>query len=586
MAEELSVTFQQYLSAVRRRRVAGVVALAAGITGTVLLAFLLPARYQSTATILIEQQEVPTDLVRSAITSYADQRIQVISQRVMTTQNLLDIVRRYGLYPEDQQSETREALVQQMRDDVDFRMISADVIDPRSGMPREATIAFAVSYSSVSPDLAAKVANELTTLYLNENLTSRTRLAQDAAGFLQTEGDRLSKEIATLESRLATFKQANTDRLPELTQLNYQLLDRTEQELRLAESQLSSLDQQRVFLEAQLVQIKPNSVLLTESGERILSSEDRLKVLRSQLASATALYSKGHPDIARIEREIAGLESQADAGSNAGPELARRVERTRAELAAASQRYTPDHPDVQRLTRDLQSLEAALLANPAPNTSRPRPAPRSPDNPAFVQLQAQLSATVNDQAALVQRIAAMRAQVAEYESRIRNSPQIEREYSELTRDYANAQAKYQEIRSKSMEAQVSQNLETDRKGERFTLIEPPLPPQEPVSPNRTAILAIGLLLSLLAAAASIALRELLDSTVRGRADLLEILDAPPLAAIPRIVSHAERAAAKRRVKWSLGSATAGLLVAVVAVHLLVRPLDMLWLSGLRRLGLL
>ena len=79
---------EKLLSYWRRRRVfyavSGLVA-----AGTVALALLLPPTYRSSATILIEQQEIPQDLVRSVITSFADQRVQVISQRVMTTQNLL-----------------------------------------------------------------------------------------------------------------------------------------------------------------------------------------------------------------------------------------------------------------------------------------------------------------------------------------------------------------------------------------------------------------------------------------------------------------------------------------------------------------
>ena len=581
MNDELVTRFQEYLGALRRRRVAASLSLGLGIFAAAVLAFALPPRFQSTATILIEQQEVPTELVRSAITSFADQRIQVISQRVMTSQNLLDIVRRYDLYAAERDRETREALVERMRDDIQFRTISADVIDPRSGMPREATIAFAVSYTSGRPDLAAKVANELTTLYLNENLTSRTRLAQDAATFLQAEGNRLSKEIAELEARLAGFKEANGNSLPELSQLNYQLLDRAEQDLRLAESQLASLEQQRVFLEAQLVQVKPNSVLLSESGERILSADDRLKVLRSQLASASALYAPGHPDIMRIEREIAGLEAQAGDVS-AAAEIGRRLEAARAELAQARERYTPNHPDVQRLQRDVGALEASLAAAPTPRAGA---RPRSPDNPAFVQLQAQLSATINDQSAARQRVASIRAQIGDYAERLRNAPQIEREYAQLSRDYANAQAKYQEIRSKSMEAQVSQNLEVDRKGERFTLIEPPLPPGEPISPNRTLILALGIVLSAVLAIAVVLMRELLDATVRGRGDLLRLLQIEPLAAVPRIYSDAELQRSKRRTRLALTSATAGVLVALVATHFLLRPLDMLWLSGLRRLGM-
>ncbi len=577
-----TLSLRDYIDAAARRRVSMAIALGIGLLGTLLLAFLLPARYQSTGTILIEQQELPTELVRSAISSYADQRIQVISQRVMTTQNLLQIVQRYDLYADKRDSETREEIVERMRSDVAFRMISADVIDPRSGMPREATIAFAVSYTSRSPDLAVKVANEVTTLYLNENLTSRTRLAEEASGFLQSESDRLSRRIAELEVKLAAFKEKHVNSLPELSQLNLQLLDRTETELRMAESERNSLEQQRVFLEAQLLQIKPNSMLMTETGERIMSPDDRLKVLRSQLASATALYGTDHPDIARLQREISGLESQADDPADRS-EVERRLADKIGELAAARQRYTEDHPDVRRLQREVDALGVTLAAPAAAPRARPRPS--TPDNPAYIQLRAQLSATNNDHAALLQRIAGLRAQVGDYESRIRNSPQIEREYQELSRDYANSQAKYQELRAKSLEAQVSQNLESDRKGERFTLIEPPLPPTKPISPNRKAILFIGLFLSLGLAVLVAALRESLDATVRGRKDLQQLLDLSPMALIPRIISDEERASFRRRMRIGMGSAAAGVVLTLVALHLLVRPLDLLLLSGLRRFGL-
>src|SRR5262245_59351355 len=173
-----------------------------------------------------------------------------------------------------------------MRDDIRFRMISADVVDPRTGTPRQATIAFTVSYDNPSPDLAVKVANEITSLYLNENLSSRNRLAEDAASFLTAEGDRLSARIAELEQQLAEFKEENVSQLPELVQMNMQLLDRTEQQLRDAQSEQRSLAQQKVYLEAQLAQLKPNSVMFTDSGERILTPSDRLRSLRAELASA------------------------------------------------------------------------------------------------------------------------------------------------------------------------------------------------------------------------------------------------------------------------------------------------------------
>src|ERR1700722_18753322 len=217
---------------------------------TVLLAVLLPPTYRSGATILIEQQEIPQELVRSAITSFADQRIQVISQRVMTTQNLLVLIDRYHLYPSIRLNKPREVLIQRMRDDISMKMISADVIDPRSGHPTQATIAFSVAYKNESPDLALKVANDLTTLYLDENLTSRTQMAEQTSSFFAEEATSQQARIAELDKTLALFKEKHKDRLPELATLNMQISDRTELELRDVENHISSLDSQRTLLDA------------------------------------------------------------------------------------------------------------------------------------------------------------------------------------------------------------------------------------------------------------------------------------------------------------------------------------------------
>ena len=243
--EKDGASLADLIEIVRRRGGAIGVAFAVAMFATCILALAWPPTYRSTGTILIEQQEIPTDLVRSTVTSYADERVQIISQRVMTTQNLLEIIRRYGLYERLQKRESRERVIERMRGDIHFRTISADVVDPRTGVPRQATIAFAVSYDNASPDLAVKVANEVTSLYLNENLSSRNRLAEDASSFLTQEGDRISARIAELEARLSQFKEKNISQLPELVQLNMSLLDRTEQQLRDAQTEQRSYVQQK-----------------------------------------------------------------------------------------------------------------------------------------------------------------------------------------------------------------------------------------------------------------------------------------------------------------------------------------------------
>src|SRR6187431_1344043 len=109
-----SRTLADYLLAIRRRRVPALVAGVSVLAMALAAAVLWPATYRSTGTILIEQQEVPVDLVRSMVSSYADQRIQVISQRVMTSDNLMRIIDRYQLYPERRRKDPREVLLTRM----------------------------------------------------------------------------------------------------------------------------------------------------------------------------------------------------------------------------------------------------------------------------------------------------------------------------------------------------------------------------------------------------------------------------------------------------------------------------------------
>jgi succinoglycan biosynthesis transport protein ExoP len=589
-------TLRGYLAAAKHRRLQLILTFSASLLAAAVLAIALPPHYRSAGTILIEQQEMPQELVRSTVTSYADERVQVISKRVMTTETLLNIIRRYDLYPRERAKDTREALLTQMRKDIGMKMISADVIDPRSGHPTSATIAFEVSYTSRSAELAAKVANELTTLYLNENLNNRTQLARDAAQFLEGEGDRVSRQIADLEVKLAQFKDKNQQKLPELTQFNMSLLDRTEEELRTEEARRDSLEQQQVYLEAQLVQLKPNSTVFSDTGERVYSSADRLKMARSQLDSARALYAPDHPDIVRLEREVAGLQKDVDADPHAkaaaGPstatnDLRRRLETARAALAAASEKYAPEHPDRIRLEAQVKDLEAQLAATPpAPPPADPaNSGPIEADNPAYVQIQAQIVATRNELTALATEMGKLRTQSADYQRNISLSPQVEKEYRELSRDYDNARLKYAEIRSKQQEAKTAQNLEADRKGEKFTLIDPPLPPEEPVSPNRKLIFVTGIVLSLALTFGVLWLLETMDTTIRGRKDLFDLTGIPPLALVPHIGTLAEARAARRRKWYAIGTSFATVCVAVVLIHFFFMPLDVLWFTFARRFGL-
>ena len=238
------------------------------------------------------------------------------------------------------------------------------------------------------------------------------------------------------------------------------------------------------------------------------------------MAGYKARYAPDHPDIVNTEREVQGLEKQVTAEDGTS-DVARRLEDAKAKLARAQEKYAPEHPDVVRLTHEVQTLEAAVAAAPATSKARQR---SHADNPAYIQVKGQLDSLDVEHDGAIQKRDDLRAKRDNYERRLAQEPAVERQYRELARDLESAQLKYQEIRSKQTEVQVSQNLETEHKGERFTMIEPPLPPEKPISPNRFLILAMGFVLSLGAGAGAAMLSESLDVSIRGAHDIRALLN--------------------------------------------------------------
>jgi polysaccharide biosynthesis transport protein len=571
---------EQLLAYWRRRRTCFAVAAICSVV-TVGLALLLPATYRASATILIEQQEIPQEMVRSVITSFADQRVQVISQRVMTTQNLLGLISRYQLYPDLRQRVPREELLEKMRRDIGMHMISADVIDPRNGHPTQATIAFSVSYQNRSPDLALKVANDLTSLYLNENLTSRTQLGQQTEDFFKEESQRQAAHIAELDKALTAFKEKHHDELPDLEQLNIDTQRRTELDLRDAQTKLDGLEERRVLLEAQLAQLSPTSQVFSDTGTRMLGPEDRLKVLKSQLASYKARFAPGHPDIVNTEHEVEGLEKEIKIEDETGDRI-RQLDEAKAQLARALEKDSPDHPDVVHLQHSIDKLEKEVAA--AADSGTRRAATTHADNPAYIQVKGEIDSTEVDRQNAIKRRDELQAKLDDYDRRLARSPDVERQYHEMSRELEAAQLEYKTILAKQTEAQVSENLESERKGERFTMIEPPQLPEKPVSPNRVLILALGLLLSVVLGAAAAAARESWDGSVRGPYDIRQLLKVPALASIPVIVNADDRRRRQKVVRYSWGGGLIALILIVVSVHFFVAPLDVLWIAVLRRMG--
>lgn len=577
-------TVSDYLAILKRRkrsirRVGGAILALA-----IFFAVMWPATYRSTATILIEEQEIPADLVRSTITGFADERIQVISQQVMTRSNLIQLVDRFGLYGKMREREPIEVVLEKLRKDITFETVSAETADRKTGQKNEVTIAFQLSYDSGKPDTAQLVASELVSMYLNENLKNRQQRTTETSAFIGEEAGKVSEQIADIDRRMASFKEKNSGQLPEFQQLNLQLRERAENEVLELDRQIRSAEERRFYLQGQLGQIRPNSPIISADGQRVPDSYERLRALQAQYVAMQATYSADHPDVVKARREIDALRSELRGGTDRQVDTgtADALSKARADLQAARERYSPEHPDVVRLQRTIRSLETQLRQQRA----RPEAAIYAgrPDNPAYIALQAQSEAATQEIASLRERQSDARKRATDLNTKLAASPQVEREYSGLMRERENSVTRFQELRAKQMEAEVAQQLEKERKGERFSLIDPPQLPERAYRPHRPAIVAIGMLLALAGGFGWGAVREMLDTTVRDRQGLERLARAPVLAAVPYLRTRREDDRVRRRKTMMWLAVLVAAVLALLVMHFTIMPLDTAWFVLSRKFG--
>ncbi len=531
-----------YLDIIRRHKYWVIIPaiLLIGLSG--LVAYLLPATYKSEGLILIESQEIPNDLVRSTVTSYADQRIEVIKQRIMTTSKIMTLVKKYNLYPDLRKKSPVSAIVDLFRENIAVEMVEANVTDPRSGRARRATIAFKVSFMDKSPQLAQKVANELVTEFLVENTKVRTNRASETTKFLEEEANKFQKQIQIIEKKIAEFKDQYSDSLPELLDHNLTVQERLQTELAYNQNQIAALKDLASTLRTQLVSIDP---FITTPIRSLGTNQQPVATAAQKLAQAldeydrlSAKYSSNHPDIKALNKQIAELEKQA-------------------------------------------KEEEKSLDKPSSNGQFKRTR-----NPLYAQLAAKINASEREAVRLQERNEVVKQKIAEQEERIARTHQVKRAYDDLTRDHENKLRKYEELRAKQLEAELAQNLESENKGESFTLIEPPLVPSKAEKPNRKKIFALGVIASVGFGLGLALLIEMLFGGVRGYNQISRILGSAPLVVIPIITSPQDIKKRKRNRLKIILAAIVILALSVAGFHYFVMDLEVLWFKVLRKVSLL
>lgn len=534
--EQETINLSDLTAILKRRRWSFIVPAAFVFALALIVALALAPVYKSTATILIEEQEIPADFVVTTVTSYVEQRLQSIHQRIMSTTRLLDIIDRFDLYADERDNRTTEEIVAKMREDVVLEPISTEVMDKRTGRATMATIAFSLSYQAKeSPATVQKVASQLTSLFLEENLRVRARQTSETSEFLREEAQRVRQQMDRIEAEIAAFKQAHINELPEMMQLNMQELSNIERNIERLQENQRTLKQREGYLQAELATTSPkwHKNWIAEKDEDV----QRLEMLEVQLISLRTRYSDEYPDVVKTRQEIEDLKQRLDAE---GVDYARKRGQNEEE---------------------------------------------KPENPAYISLSAQLGGVRSELDTINRLVVNYEKSALEYKRRIAATPEVEETYNSLLGRQANTRMKYNDLLQKTMEAEVAQGLEKGQKGERFTLIDPARLPEKPFKPNRLAIVLIGLVLGIGAGVGWGALREFTDDAVQNAEDLTRTTGFPVLSGIPAIVTPSEVQHRRRMRLVRMAAVIAAIPLAILIFHFFVMDLDIFWAKLMRRLAL-
>ncbi len=589
-------TLGDYISIAWRRKFHILIPFVLVLLVTVATVFLLPSVYRSTGTILIESQQIPSELIQSTVTTFADERIQVIKQRIMTSQQLSVIINKFNLYADEISSTAKSEILEDMRNRIAIDRVSANI---RSRKGVAALIAFTVSFEHNSPVVAQKVANELVTLFLDENIRTRTARAEETSEFLKRESERIGAQIAEMEVQIANYKQENEGSLPQSLPVNLQRVITLRSMSLNSDAELYELNERKKLLLVDLETVK----YIIASGDSLLSEEEQLQKgerlqqkkelqeLQNRFISLSARYGADHPDVKAAQRQIIAFEQEYGNLSDID-ELQEQRQEVRQEIVDLTGKYSAEHPDVKRLERRLSGIDAMIAktektekAEHSGNSEGQAANDDISNHPELMQIEAKLESIDRSIARIKKARIEIESQIAELDLRISRTPQVERGLDSLERDYENSRRKYEEMKSKQLQAELSKSLEAEQKGERFTLLEPPLRPDKPVKPNRPKLFMLGLILSMVGGLGVAGLAETVDGGIRGSRALASVTKMTPLVTIPYISTRRDEIKRKRTIKIVIAALIVLGIGAVAAVHFFYKPFDLLWFIVLRKLNL-
>jgi polysaccharide biosynthesis transport protein len=514
-----SINLDQYLAIVRRRRWHFLLPLFLGWLVVWGVSWLLPSVYRSGTLILVEQPTVPSQyVVPNIATDNLQDRLQSITQQILSRTRLLRIIENQNLYAGSRARLTQDEVVERMRKDIEIELVH----------DRDQLTAFNVYYSSNNPRVAQQATQELTSLFISENLEARQEQSENTTQFLESHLEEARKSLSEQEERVRRFKDEHLGDLPGQLQSNLQILTGLQSQLGGEQSALDRARQQNVYLESLLGQYRSvqRSKATDTPSMGLPALDQELDMLKARLADLRSRYTDRHPDVRKVKEQLANAERMR-----------------------------------RQITEDLKAK--ASVSTPANDESS-----TSPKNDAEIremspmaELESQLKVNRLEIANRERTLEELKARIGEYQSRLNREPVREQQLADLTRNYDQSRVNYESLLKKKNDSELATSLERRQQGEHFRILDPPSLPVKPQSPDRLKLSLIGLFVGLFLGVAVSVGAEMIDDRLYGEKQFKALLPVDVMAEIPTITTLGEER--KQYKSALLGWAATGLEFALI-----------------------
>ncbi len=435
--------------------------------------YLVQPTYTSQTLVLVEQQKVPDTLVKPVIAEDISARLASMKEQILSRSRLQPILDRFNLFAGDHMNmDDRIALMQK---NIDIKPIQSEMA---RGLP-----GFFISFKANDARTAQAVCEEITSMFVSENLRARADQTQGTTDFLKQQLDQAKRSLDDQDAKLAKFQQQYVGKLPGQEEGNLNMLNSLNTQLSASTQQIERMQQDKTLMEAMLAQQQRETA--TPETQRLApqAQQTELQSLLAQEADLTARYTDDYPDVVSIRRKIRDLKHQ--------------MAQAPAAVSSAPSAVHTDSPETQRLRLQIRALDMAI-------TQRKR-----------------------DQSGT-------QGQVNLYQERISASPLVQEQYKNLTRDYQQAQAFYDDLLKKMNESRMASDLEHRQQGEQFRVMDAANLPDAPTSPKRPVFAAGGLIFGLALGLGVVALLEYRNTSLRTERDIWAFTKLPTLATISLI----------------------------------------------------